>query len=725
MTFRSRLLSAFSGAVMTFGMVYANLLVLCTVVSIPYEAETLLLLSAVLALTAAVILLTPHPLLGLSVPFFAMGAVFVLCREEAMEEVYRLFVCLSRSPVGGFVFKSLLNGSPSTSELFDATHGTGFFWVPLFAAYVCGSFLILFLSRVRGVLWFSAFDVLFFAALCVFMNTVPSGWLTAFFACLHLALVLSSLLLERASGRAGAVMLGLLLPCFLLAAGLWGALRIYERPAFTDRIVTRSMELYNDALARRRARNGSGGSGGSTGGGAGSAPGEDTLQGTRYVPIGAFPWNRYADRVDLSEVGPRRPLITPVMEIYSDRERTIYLRGVSYGHYDADGWSQNRARVEGVDVFTTSLFVTDAAPEDQLRVRLAVASNLLWLPYTPTELPAGASGIADAYVVSKPVSDYAILYKQNAAFAPVSWEYRNFVYMTYLEVPEETREAIADTVALFDPADPNLVFRIADYVRNCAAYDTDTPAVPRGEDFVSWFLTESDRGYCVHFASAAALLLRCFDIPARYVTGYMVKAEGSGWTEVTENDAHAWVEYFDDSLASWRILEPTPSLADPVEAEAETESAAPLAPLPNLRDESAETEGPRESAPRTEPAAPVRKRSVSLLWLIPAALFAAVVLWPPIRSSRRKASMKKADPNRRVLLLWRLADRLLSLPDADGSREEREACREIALKARFSAHTVTEEEILRTEALLDAAKSSVRKDKNLPRRLAVRWFWGI
>ena len=418
-------------------------------------------------------------------------------------------------------------------------------------------------------------------------------------------------------------------------------------------------------------------------------------------------------------------LDTPVMEVYSDRERTLYLRGVAYGQYDPDGWSQSKVRVEGIDVFTTSLFVTDAAPTELLQIRLAVASNLLWLPYTPTELPAGAYGIQDAYTVSAPVSAYSVLFKPNAAFAPVSWEYRNYVYFTDLEVPDETREALSDVIALFDPEDPNLVFRIADYVRNCAVYDTDTPAMPQGEDFVPWFLTESDRGYCVHFASAAALLLRCFDIPARYVTGYMVKAEGSGWTEVTENDAHAWVEYFDDSLASWRILEPTPSLADPVEAETETESAAPLAPLPNLRDESAETEGPRESAPRTEPAAPVRKRSVSLLWLIPAALPAAAVLWPAICSSRRKASMKKADPNRRVLLLWRLADRLLSLPDADGSREEREACREIALKARFSAHTVTEEEILRTEALLDAAKSSVRKDKNLPRRLAVRWFWGV
>ena len=728
MTIRSRLLHALSGSVMTFGMVYVNIRVLCDLTGISSDRETALLLAAVFGLIAAAVLLTPHPLLALTVPVLVTGGAFAVCREEVLAEVYRLFVCLTDSPVAGYLFRALLKSPPSPGEINDTFNGPVFFWIPLFAAWLCASFLILYLSRVRGMLWYTVFNTLLFAALAVFMNAMPSGWLTALFAALHMALVLSSLLVERGGRRAGAVTLGLLLPCFIVSAGLWGALRYYERPAFTDRIVERSVELYKDLSARRKSRTGSGGSG-TAGGGGSTKLGEDTLENTRAVPIGAFPWNRYADRVELDETGPRRPLDTPVMEVYSDRERTLYLRGVSYDQYEPDGWSNRTVRTEGVE-FTPFLFVTDAAPTEQLRVRLAVASNLLWLPYTPTELPKDTSVFQDAYVFSEPLTDYSVLYKPNAAFAPVSWEYRNYVYLLYGGgmLPDETREALSEVTALFDPEDPNLVFRIADYVRNCAVYDTDTPAMPAGEDFVPWFLTESDRGYCVHFASAAAVLLRCFNIPARYVTGYMVKAQGSGWTEVTEDDAHAWVEYFDDSLVSWRVLEPTPSLSNPAEEEAETESPAPTAPLPNLRNEPAETEPREQSVPRADPVRPARGRTVSALWLIPAALLAAAVLWPVTRAVRRKLALRKADPNGRVLLLWRLSVRLLSASKAeepDSLADSLAECLAIAEKARFSPHTVTPEEIARVEALSNAARASVRCDKNLPRRLAVRWFMGV
>jgi hypothetical protein len=104
------------------------------------------------------------------------------------------------------------------------------------------------------------------------------------------------------------------------------------------------------------------------------------------------------------------------------------------------------------------------------------------------------------------------------------------VFSIYLQVPDRTRAALSDIVSRFDPADPNLVFRVADYVRSSAVYDTDTEAMHELGDFVPWFLTESDRGYCVHFASAAVLLLRCLGVPARYVTGYLVRAEGSAVT---------------------------------------------------------------------------------------------------------------------------------------------------------------------------------------------------
>lgn len=57
------------------------------------------------------------------------------------------------------------------------------------------------------------------------------------------------------------------------------------------------------------------------------------------------------------------------------------------------------------------------------------------------------------------------------------------------------------------------------------------------QDFASWFLTQSDTGYCVHFAAATAAMLRALDIPARMVTGYLVDAKADAWVEVTGENA--------------------------------------------------------------------------------------------------------------------------------------------------------------------------------------------
>ena len=70
--------------------------------------------------------------------------------------------------------------------------------------------------------------------------------------------------------------------------------------------------------------------------------------------------------------------------------------------------------------------------------------------------------------------------------------------------------------------------------------------MPSGKDFATWFLNESDTGYCVHFATAGTLMLRALGIPARYVTGYYATAYANQTVTVTTDNAHAWVEYYSD-----------------------------------------------------------------------------------------------------------------------------------------------------------------------------------
>jgi hypothetical protein len=67
--------------------------------------------------------------------------------------------------------------------------------------------------------------------------------------------------------------------------------------------------------------------------------------------------------------------------------------------------------------------------------------------------------------------------------------------------------------------------------------------------------------WCVYFASAHALLLRCAGIPARVVGGYLVPEGGplTGHVVVREQDAHAWVEVWNETEQRWRTYDPTPA----------------------------------------------------------------------------------------------------------------------------------------------------------------------
>src|SRR5665213_1301777 len=76
------------------------------------------------------------------------------------------------------------------------------------------------------------------------------------------------------------------------------------------------------------------------------------------------------------------------------------------------------------------------------------------------------------------------------------------------------------------------------------------------------FLFNSRRGFCGHFASAFATLMRAGGVPARVVTGY----QGGEWNPIggylliRRSDAHAWVEVWEDGRG-WVRVDPTAVVA--------------------------------------------------------------------------------------------------------------------------------------------------------------------
>lgn len=102
-----------------------------------------------------------------------------------------------------------------------------------------------------------------------------------------------------------------------------------------------------------------------------------------------------------------------------------------------------------------------------------------------------------------------------------------------------------------------------------AVYDTHPGATPAGKDFVEYFLFENQRGFCVHFATAATLMYRYCGYPARYVTGYAVppsafrQNEAGGYeAQITGEMGHAWCQVYSAETGEWLDMEHTPPSPD-------------------------------------------------------------------------------------------------------------------------------------------------------------------
>lgn len=105
---------------------------------------------------------------------------------------------------------------------------------------------------------------------------------------------------------------------------------------------------------------------------------------------------------------------------------------------------------------------------------------------------------------------------------------------------------------------------IKSYLWENAEYTLSPGATPYGEDFVEYFINQNHKGYCVHFATAATLMLRRAGIPARYVEGYFVgtddisQIDSDGFADIPDSNAHSWTEVYIPILG-WQVVDFTPS----------------------------------------------------------------------------------------------------------------------------------------------------------------------
>jgi transglutaminase-like putative cysteine protease len=147
------------------------------------------------------------------------------------------------------------------------------------------------------------------------------------------------------------------------------------------------------------------------------------------------------------------------------------------------------------------------------------------------------------------------------ATSPLSRVGRRFE--TRLPPPDRNprAHALARTLRAQSASDADYARRVLDWFRdNGLEYSLEPGAT--SVDSVDTVLFDTKRGFCGHFASSYAMLMRAAGIPARVVTGYLggeFNPIGDYWI-VRQSDAHAWTEVWLEP-AGWTRIDPTAVVA--------------------------------------------------------------------------------------------------------------------------------------------------------------------
>ncbi len=291
--------------------------------------------------------------------------------------------------------------------------------------------------------------------------------------------------------------------------------------------------------------------------------------------------------------GPADPDTEAVMRVTTDDD--ILLRGTSRGTYTGYSWVDDTAKTRNLyydftrrsrrsDTFGIAALEKLEDPYSAFNqvdaevTMLSEGSSTLFIPIRLTDFEMSLKNAVyynsvgemflsrnvekgDTYSFSalEPAAPAAITALQATADTENDKGYAEAV-RDYTHLPDGIESGvyqIADALTAGAVTDAEKAEAIMNGLLASCTYSLDVDYPPHDRDFVSYFLLDSREGYCSYFASAMAVLCRAEGIPARYVEGYRVYSEADGVTNITGEDAHAWVEVYIRGIG-WVPYDPTP-----------------------------------------------------------------------------------------------------------------------------------------------------------------------
>lgn len=238
-----------------------------------------------------------------------------------------------------------------------------------------------------------------------------------------------------------------------------------------------------------------------------------------------------------------------------------YWRAKVYEDFDGRSWQINSRFAQPQQNLVTSQPETSVKVHYQLLVEPTYQRDLfsLGLP-TSWSFPLTAQA-AGLLTYPNPVAQ-RISYQTSSTLQPIPLQSLSEQQLNLRQnnANPQTRRFGQQLAEQYQGDGAAIVEALNNYFQQQPFFYSLTP--PRlGNHAVDQFLFESRIGFCSHYASAAAVVLRAAGIPARVIGGY----QGGDWQQnqqyllVRQRDAHAWVEYLLDN--QWQRFDPTAAIA--------------------------------------------------------------------------------------------------------------------------------------------------------------------
>lgn len=331
--------------------------------------------------------------------------------------------------------------------------------------------------------------------------------------------------------------------------------------------------------------------------------------------------------------------------------------------------------------------------------------------------------------------------------------YREFVYSYALTVPAEFRAqlgAVLDQCCeSYGPAD-SLTKEQAQtaalaFLESC--FD--------GSGDIALPLADTADGTTYQYATVAALALRYYGIPARYVEGYTVKAAENEPTGVDANAAGAWVEVYQDGIG-WLPLVLTPGLEDlsaeqtesgikPVGAGKERNGDGPrVTEGQELEQDNAEPDNSEDNTPDGGQRTGLLHKPafwIILIAMLLLLLLAAVFIRHTVILKKRNETFTQEDPSAAAACLFTdCAALLAAMGFKRGTGSMLELCEtakeqlgeEYAAKlhdmtmynaqALFSSRAISPEQLTEMRAFHGTTMENLKTHTNWPKKLRLKWL---